>query len=165
MPSRRFVVTLAVFAPLAAIAPAIAQGTDPADPVRKLYANFGVGGAAGKSGFSEKVATQLLTKSLLALYRKAVKAELDYDFFVQGNDFNLAKPIEIGAVVRVDDTATVAAILTQNVSDTGSKTRQKTYLFGFKLVQQDGRWRIDDATYKQTSLRREWQATIAASKP
>lgn len=138
---------------------AFAQAADPADPVRKLYATYGIGGNDSR-GFGEKEAKALFGKSLLALYRRASKAGLDADFFVQGQDFNLAKPVEIGKIGIDGDRARVAATLAQNDGDANGKPKPRIDRFEFMLVREDGAWKIDDASHGKTSVRKDWQATI-----
>ena len=156
MVSRRSV----LLAMMLAVAPmASAQPSDPADPVRKLYATYGVG-ANDSRGFGEKDAKALLSKGLLALYQRASKAGLDADFFVQGQDFNLAKPVAIGKVEIDGDRARVAATLTQNDVDAKGKPKSRVDRFEFMVVRDGGAWKIDDVSHGKTSVRREWQATI-----
>lgn len=139
--------------------PVFAQTADPAEPVRKLYALYGIGSNDSR-GFGDGDARALFSKSLLALYRRASKAGLDADFFVQGQDFNLAKPVEIGKTEIDGDRARVAATLTQNEVDARQKPKPRIDKFGFTLVRENGAWKIDDATHGKTSVRTDWQATI-----
>ena len=93
-----------------------AQIPDAAAPVRRLYATYGTGAATTASGFRDQDAANLFSRSLLALYRRAAKAGLDYDFFVQGQDFNLAKPLDVTRVDSNRDRATVSATLTTSAA-------------------------------------------------
>ena len=138
---------------------AFAQTADPADPVRKLYATYGIGGNDSR-GFGEKEAKALFGKSLLALYRRASMAGLDADFFVQGQDFNLAKPVEIGKIEIDGDRAHVSATLTQNDIDAKGQPKPRIDRFDFTLVRGADGWKIDDAAHGGTSVRKDWQATI-----
>lgn len=144
---------------LLAASTAFAQASDPAEPVRRLYATYGVG-ANDSRGFGDKDAKALLGKNLLALYQRAAKAGLDADFFVQGQDFNLAKPVEIGKIEVDGDRARVAAILTQGDIDAKGKPKPRVDRFEFMLVREGGAWKIDDALHGKTSVRKDWQATI-----
>ena len=140
-------------------APSFAQTSDPAEPVRRLYATYGIGDSGG-SGFGDKQTKALFSKALLALYRRAAKAGLDYDFFVQGQDFSLARPIEITKVETTGDRAHVAATLVQKDSDANGKPKERIDRFEFALVREAGGWKIDDAVHGKTTVRKEWQATI-----
>lgn len=156
MISRRSVLfTMTLFA----ASTAFAQASDPAGPVRKLYATYGIG-TNDSRGFGGKEAAALLSTSLLALYRRASKAGLDADFFVQGQDFNLARPVEIGKIEIDGDRARVAATLAQNDVDAKGKPRPRIDRFDFMLVREGGVWKIDDAAHGKTSVRKDWQSTI-----
>lgn len=143
------------------VAPAFAQAPDPAAPVRTLYAAYGVGDSGGR-GLGDRQAKALFSKALFALYRRAAKAGLDDDFFVQGQDFNLAKPIEIMKVETTGDRAHVSATLTQKDADANGKPKERIDQFQFTLVREDGGWKIDDAVHGKDSVRKAWQATIRA---
>lgn len=156
MVSRRSVLlaTMLLVTPMA-----FAQASDPAETVRKLYATYGVG-ANESRGFGEKDAKALFSKNLLALYQRASKAGLDADFFVQGQDFDLAKPVEIGKIEIDGDRARLAAILTQNGVDAKGKQKPRVDRFEFMLVREGGAWKIDNASHGKTSVRKDWQTTI-----
>lgn len=138
---------------------AFARASDPAEPVRRLYAAYGVGSNDSR-GFGEKDAKALLSKSLLVLYRRAAKAGLDADFFVQGQDFNLAKPVEIGKTEIDGDRARIAATLTQTDVDAKGEPKTRVDRFDFTLVREADGWKIDDAAHGRTSVRKDWQATV-----
>lgn len=141
-------------------APALSQtSSSPAEPVRKLYATYGTGDSRAQ-GFSENDAATLLSTGLLAIYRRAAKAGMDADFFVQGQDFNLAKPIDITEVEMSGDRARIAATLTQTDADASGKPKQRVDRFIFTLVRESGVWKIDDALHGKDSARASWQATI-----
>jgi ketosteroid isomerase-like protein len=137
------------------------QEQEPADPVKALYATYGIGADSSASGFRDKDAAKVLSKSLLALYRRAVKSgNFDYDFFVQGQDFELVKPIEIAKVETRGEIAAIDAVLVQNTSDANGKPAQRTDKFAFVVKKEAGRWRIDDASHDGKSVRRAWQDLI-----
>src|SRR5579863_2917336 len=98
------------------VASAAAGFRTPDAPVKALYASYGLGNDSSKNGFDDKLAADVFDKSLSELYRRAVNGNgLDDDFFVQGNAFSLVKPIEIGAVKVTGASASVSAVLTQNL--------------------------------------------------
>ena len=114
---------LALAAPLMFLAfgavPVPAQAADPAGPVRRLYSAYGVGDAGDPKGRPRQDPAATHSRPLLALYRRAEKAGLDFDFFVQGQDFSLAKPIDIVEVATHGETASVVADLTSNFIEAG----------------------------------------------
>jgi hypothetical protein len=122
-----------------------------------LYASYGLGNDSSKTGFDDKLAAQVFDKSLFDLYRRTLDSDnLDYDFFVQGNAFSLAKPIEIGAVTIEETRAKVSAVLTQNLAEDSTPVRR----FVFSLIKTRGGWQIDDAFYDGKSVRAVWDKTI-----
>lgn len=138
---------------------AMGQSPDADEPVRRLYAGYGVGDVPDLGRLGRRDPATLYSRSLLALYRRAAKAGLDSDFFVQGQDFSLARPIDIDRVVVTGDKASVAVTLTSNIVD--PKTHRKQVdAFVFSTVKEGGRWRIDEARHGRDSLRRAWLAAI-----
>jgi hypothetical protein len=137
-------------------APALAQFRTPEAVIVALYASYGLGNDSTKTGFDDKLAAQVFDKSLFDLYRKTLDSDnLDYDFFVQGNAFSLAKPIEIGAVTIEGTKAKVAAVLTQKFAASAPVSH-----FVFSLVKGRDGWQIDDAFYDSKSVRAVWEKTI-----
>ncbi len=156
MLSRRFALTL----PLLVLGGgATGREADAAEPVRRLYAAYGVGDAPDLGRLARQDPAALYSRSLLALYRRAAKAGLDSDFFVQGQDFSLARPIDIDRVVVTGDKASVAATLTSNIVDPKSH-RKQVDAFVFSVVREGGLWRIDEARHGRDSLRRAWREAI-----
>ena len=71
-------------------------GAGPGDVVTSFYSTaYGLGSNSGKNGLDETIAAKFFDHSLLSLYRSALKRGIDADFFVQGQDFSISKPIEI----------------------------------------------------------------------
>ena len=147
-------ISIVVFAP-----PAAAQFRTPGAAIQALYASYGWGSQPDKNGFDDKLAAQVFDKDLLNLYRRAVASDgLDDDFFVQGNNFSLVKPIEIGKASITGAKARVSATLTQNLIGA-----VPVHHFIFVLVQSDAGWQLDDATCDGKSVRDEWNAAIKGS--
>jgi hypothetical protein len=142
-------------------APVSAQTPTPESVIVNLYAHYGIGDS-GATGFNEKVAGQLFDASLMKLYRAAIKAgAIDSDYFVQGQDFELKKPIEITGSSVTGDKARVSATLTQDFSG-GGKSEVSENKFVFSLVREGGGWRIDDAMTGKSSFRREMAEDMKA---
>ena len=140
--------------------PASAQAPAPQSVIENLYARYGIGADGGGSGFNEKAAAQFFDASLLRLYRAAFKAGvIDSDFFIQGQDFALKKPIEITGATVTGDKARVSATLTQDDTSDGKPiVRQNKFVF--VLVRDGGAWRLDDALTEGQSFRGELAADI-----
>ncbi len=141
--------------------PLAAQFQSPEDAVKALYASYGPGNDPPKNGFDDKLAAQVFDPSLLDLYQRVTKSgNMDDDFFVQGNDFSLTKPIEIRKVSVDGEAAQVSAVLTQNLA--GQKS--PTHYFVFKLVKSDNGWQIDNVYCNGTSVRDVWNGLLAKAK-
>ncbi|MGJ4954791.1 hypothetical protein ACQR1H_04055 [Bradyrhizobium sp. HKCCYLRH2015] len=127
----------------------------PADTIKSLYAQaYGIGGNSGKSGIDEKLAPRFLDGALVKLYNQALKdGRLDADFFVQGQDFAITKPIEIDKVEIHGEKAKVSATLTQSFGSNPSDVKH----FVFLLVKTKSGWRIDEAFCGGDSLTNWWK--------
>ena len=149
-----YIALFAMTFPLAAQAPA------PQSVIENLYARYGIGADGGGSGFNEKAAAQFFDASLLKLYRTAFKAGvIDSDFFIQGQDFALKKPIEITGATVTGDKARISATLTQDDTRDGKPIVLQNK-FVFSLVRDGGVWRLDDALTEGRSFRAELTADI-----
>jgi hypothetical protein len=144
--------------------PLSAQAPTPASVIENLYARYGIGADGGGSGLNEKAAAQFFDASLLKLYRTAFKAGvIDSDFFIQGQDFALKKPIEITDATVTGDKARVFATLTQDDESDGKPiVRQNKFVF--ILARDGGAWRVDDALSEGRSFRGELAADIKGGK-
>jgi hypothetical protein len=138
-----------------------AQGQSPADTVKELYGAYGIGGNSGKTGLDEQLANRLFDPSLARLYRRAGESGgLEADFFVQGQDFSLARPIDITAVITRGNRATVAATLTQNWQTPDRKPTQSIHRFKFLLKKNAVGWQIYEVFCRGDSVTSEWEADI-----
>jgi hypothetical protein len=144
--------------------PVTAQFQAPDDTIKALYASYGIGDPVqtSKSGFNDKLAAQVLDQTLLDLYKRAADSGgMDVDFFIQGQDFSLAKPIEINQVSITGGKAQVSATLLQNDFANGRST---TNHFVFVLVKTTKGWLLDNAFYDGRSARDEWNAELKQGK-
>ena len=138
-----------------------AQSSGPDAVVKTLYGYYGIGSNSGKTGLTEQNAAVVLTPALLTLYKKAVASgALDADFFVQGQDFSLVKPVEINKVAIVHSTANVSATLSQNDLDRKGNAIVRVDYFIFLLAKDNNGWRIYDAFCHGNSLTDEWEAAV-----
>jgi hypothetical protein len=135
---------------------------EPTNPVKSLYASYGTGSGICNHGLTQGKAGALFTGALLSLYSRAVKSgNLDEDFFVQAQDFDLARPIDITSV-KIDGTsAEVGATLTQNAAALSGKAKVRIDRFVFFVKREGGSWRIDNAEHDGKTLRHEWEETIS----
>ena len=139
-------------------APALAQFATPDAVVRELYAFYGVG-QNQKSGFPTDQATlkRFFDARLLHAWNRAHRgpngeADLDYDYFIQGQDWALT-PVKVSRQAATSDKATVRAAF---------KNFSKTVVVDYDLVRNPDGWRIDDARAEgDASLRRR----LKTSKP
>jgi hypothetical protein len=137
------------------VATASAQVQSPGDVVSSLYSSaYGLGPNSGKTGLDEGVAAKFFDDGLLSLYRRALKRGIDADFFVQGQDFSITKPIEIENVSTVGKRAKVSATLTQSFESKPLYVRH----FIFVLVNTSSGWRFDDAFCGGQSLTDSWKS-------
>jgi hypothetical protein len=151
---------LAIFLSLVAGTAYAAENT-PEGTVRKLYASYGLGAGGSARGFDEKEAKELLDKALAQLFLKAAKAgAIEADFFVQGQDFSLTKPIDIDRVDARGSVATVYATLSQNDVRSNGKPYIRTNRFRFLVAKRSDGWRITDAFTKRDSVSAEWKADL-----
>ena len=161
---RRIAHVIAGLAILATTALAVAQSQTPDGLIRDLYEGYGVGPNSETSGVNSRTASRFFDRKLLALYKRAVASEaLDFDFFVNGQDFSLVKPIEINNISSTGTSATVAATLTQNDAKDGKPFIRRDD-FVFTLVNTAGGWRLHDATSGGKSVTDEWNAMIKGAK-
>jgi hypothetical protein len=134
----------------------------PEDTIKALYANYGIGVQgpdSSKQGLDSTNMAPLFIKDVLNLYKRAIDSGgMDYDFFVQGQDFDLAKPIEINSVTVSGSTASISATLFQE------KPFTRVTHFRFSLVKQGGTWRVVDAFCRGSSVTSEWAAIIKECK-
>ena len=143
---------------------ALAQFQKPEDAITRLYSYYGIGPNSGQNGIDENKAVEVFDKSLLALYKRAADSGgLDADFFVQGQDFSLTKPVEITKVSVTGSRAKVSATLTQGFDEKAGKTLKKN-MFVFHLIKQNGGWLLDDAYCEGQSLTSELKADIKQGK-
>jgi hypothetical protein len=139
--------------------PAVAQFQSPDSAIKALYASYGLGGDSDKNRFDDKLAAQIFDKTLFSLYRRLIDSgTANSDFFVQGNNFSLAKPIEIDKVSVTGTKAKVSATLTQNLVGAVPVHR-----FVFVVVKSEAGWQIDDAFCNGKSARDEWNAAIKSA--
>jgi hypothetical protein len=109
-------------------------------------------------------AQQLFDPTLFKLYETAAKSgAMDFDFFVQGQDFDLKKPVEVTKTTVTGGTARVWATLTQNGLGNG-KPGVRQDKFVFLLVRGKNGWQIHDAQSKNSSFRGELAAEIKEAK-
>lgn len=142
--------------------PARSEANEPADPVKSLYASYGTGSDIRNRGLTEKKARALFTRALLSVYLRAAKSgNLDEDFFVQGQDFDLARPIDITGVKLVGISAEVSATLTQKIDAVSGKSKVQIDLFKFFVKREGDSWRIDNAEQDGKTVRREWEKMIS----
>lgn len=154
---RSWALAIAIFV---CAAPAVAQFHAPEEAIKALYASYRLGNQPDENGFDDKLAAQVFDKALLDLYRRAVESDaLDSDFFVQGNNFSLVKPVEIDKVSITGTNAKVTATLTQNLVGA-----QPIHHFVFVLVKSAAGWQLDDAFCKGESVREEWNSEIKSAK-
>ena len=129
--------------------PAAAQFRAPQDPILALYQSY----EGGSLGLDDAVARRVFDERLFQLYRHTISTtNMDYDFFVQGQDFGLARPIEVMHVRKQNGSALVRARLTEKIGD--GPTTIKT--FSFNVVLEHGSWLIDNASYKGLTVRQAW---------
>lgn len=79
------------------------------------------------------------------------------DFFVQGQDWHIVKPVEITNISTAGAKVNVSATLTLRNDPKGENYQLR---FIFKLVNQDGGWLIDDAFCNANSLTHSLKAEI-----
>jgi hypothetical protein len=142
----RYLALVALILTLAGIAPASADFDKPEQVVTTLYEAYGIGPNSGKTGLDDKLAQQIFTPGLLKLFRRAVDSgAMDADFYVNGQDFDLVKPVEITKVTVTGQNARVAATLTQNAVNNKGKPVVKIDKYSFALVKMNDGWHLRDA--------------------
>lgn len=128
----------------------------PDEVIETIYKSYGVG-PTDEFGFDDMLAKRVLEPRLLRLYRCAIDNQgLDSDFFVQGQDFNLVRPIKIAKLSIHGSSARIAAILVQAIG--GGRKEIKIDQFTFYLVRGTDGWRLHDAIANGNRLSREWQS-------
>jgi hypothetical protein len=146
---------------LMTVGPGATAFLTPTDTINALYGNYEIGPNSGKNGLTDQAAKQIFDKSLFALYERAVKSgAMDFDFFVQGQDFSLVKPIEIDSVSTAGTKAKVSATLTQSGLNRAGKPTIRQNHFIFALVNNGHSWKLDDAFCEGESFTDELAATI-----
>lgn len=136
----------------------------PDGPIRSLYQLYGIGSNSGKTGLDLDSARQLFDPALFKLYQAAYRGgALDFDFFVQGQDFDLKKPVEVTKTAAAGATARVWATLTQNGLGNG-KPGERQDNFVFSLIRGKSGWQVDDVLCKGSSFREELAAEIKEAK-
>jgi hypothetical protein len=139
---------------------ASAQQHTPKAVIQALYGLYGIGANSGKDGLDEKAAESFFDARLLKLYKAAVKSGgLDFDFFVQGQDWDFRKPIDITKVTVTGKKARVWGTLTQNDWVKGKPGVRRTK-FVFNLVRGDNDWRLNDAFCARSSFKSDLLAAI-----
>lgn len=130
----------AAIAWLAFAAPSQAQFATPEAPVKALYAMY-----AGKDakGFprEEASAKQFFEPGLAKLWLDA--KEIDSDFFIQGQDFELG-PVKVAPAAVKGDKASVKVEFTN---------LKKPVRLTYELVKNADGWRISDVKSGKTSFR------------
>ena len=115
--------------------------------IEKIYKSYGIGSNTDSTGLSDAGVNALFDEPLRELYNKAVKANaIGADFFVQGQDFSLIRPIEITNTATQGDQSTVSATLSQKDVDKKGKPIVRTNKFKFMLVKRQDGWRLKDAS-------------------
>lgn len=141
-----------------------AQTPSPGDVIKQIYSNYGLGDNSGLNGVDEQRAAKIFDPALLKLYERAIKSGgMDDDFFVQGQDFSLAKPIDITSVSIDGTSAKVSATLTQNDSNKVKPTL-RIDKFLFVLVKTRSGWLLSEAFCHGGSLTDEWRDTIKEAR-
>jgi hypothetical protein len=151
-------VAFAFIAVLSLSSPSLAQKLDTPDKVvKKLYSFYGIGSATTATGLDEKKAAQVFDKTLLKLYQRAVRGDaIESDFFIQGQDWDIVKPIEITRTAIEGTTAKVSATVTQRVFDRDTRKDE----FVFVVVRQGNGWLLDDAIFDGKSFTDALKAAI-----
>src|SRR5262249_43704168 len=125
------------------------QFKTPEETVRWFYRmNYQVHGEPMVDVDDDKIDGLAFDKALLKMYRKAQKDQnIDEDFFVQGQDYYIPKPIEVSEASIVGKKAKVSATVTLDDNDGNPPPKIRVEKFVFMLVKENGNWKIDDVTY------------------
>ncbi len=118
-----------------------AQFKTPEDGVRALYASYEGKDAKGFDSGSAKTLRRFFTPDLVKLWRRA--KQVDADFFIQGQDFEIAD-LKVGNAAITGDKATLDAAFTN------FKTPMK---LTYSLAKSADGWRISDAKSGKDTLR------------